>query len=210
MPNSQAQAAARRKLLAAARAAKPAFAHNGRALPRLWFLTDPKRTLNPERSAERLPAGAGVIYRHYGAMDRFSIGAKLARICRRRRLILLVSADPLLAQRIGADGVHWPERRVRGGLARRTRITTMSAHGYRAVMRARRLGADAVILSPVFESASPSADPAMGALRFRQMARSAGLPVYALGGVSAANASSAMSHAAGWAAIDSVIEAWGR
>ena len=108
MPKSQAQAAARRKLLAAARAAKPAFAQNGRPLPRAWFLTDPKRVTHPERILAQLPVGFGVIYRHFGAKDRFAVGARLARICRRRRLVLLVSADPLLAQRIRADGLHWP------------------------------------------------------------------------------------------------------
>ncbi|HVY88998.1 MAG TPA: thiamine phosphate synthase [Hyphomonadaceae bacterium] len=208
MLKSQAQAVARRKLLAAARAAKPAFDGNGRALPRAWFLTDPKRTPHPERILEKLPPGLGVIYRHYGVKERFAVGAKLARICRKRRLILLVAADPVLARRIGADGVHWPERRLRGGLARRSGLATLSAHSVGAIRRAGQLGADAVFLSPVFASASPSAAGKLGAPTFRRMASGGSLPIYALGGVNAGNASSVMTHAAGWAAIEAVIEAW--
>ncbi len=49
----------------------------------------------------------------------------------------------------------------------------------------------------------------MGPLRFRLIARAHALPVYALGGVNAHNAAGAMSGAAGWAAIDAVIEGWG-
>jgi thiamine-phosphate pyrophosphorylase len=207
---AQAQAAIRRKLQAAARLATPAVARNGRALPRAWFMTDPKRTPKPERIAERLPAGFGVIYRHYGASDRFETAARLAAICRRRRLVLLVSADPQLAQSIRADGVHWPEARVQGVRLRHPHwIETMSAHSPRAIAKARRYGIDAAILSAVFASASPSAAAPMGALRFRDIARSAGLPVYALGGITYRNATRAMAHAAGWASIEAVISAWG-
>src|SRR5262245_21883770 len=114
MSVSQPQAAIRRKLLAAARLAKPASARNGRALPRAFFLTDQDRTKNLLAILPRLPRGWGVIYRHFGAPNRFVVGRELARACRQRGLFLLVSADPCLAQRIRADGVHWPEARLRG------------------------------------------------------------------------------------------------
>jgi len=71
------------------------------------------------------------------------------------------------------------------------------------------MGVDAVFLSPVFESASPSAGKPIGALVFRGTARGAPLPVYALGGINARTALCAMSHAAGWAAIEAIVDAWG-
>jgi thiamine-phosphate pyrophosphorylase len=49
--------------------------------------------------------------------------------------------------------------------------------------RARQANADAVLLSPIFWSASPSAGKPLGALRASRLAAQAGLPVYALGGV---------------------------
>ena len=190
--------------------AKPAVARNGHPLPRAWFMTDPRRTPRPERIVERLPAGFGVIYRHYGAKDRFEVGAKLAAICRRRRVMLLVSADPQLAQRIRADGVHWPEAMRRGVRGRHRRwIETTSAHSSRAISRASRFGVDAAILSAVFASASPSAAAPMGPLRLREIARSASLPVYALGGVTHRNAARTTTHAAGWASIEAVMSGWG-
>lgn len=205
MSKSQPQAARRRKLCAAARLAKTP--HN---LPRALFVTDPVRTTDILGIARRLPRGFGIVWRHFGAADRLDTGGKLARLCRRRGLVLLVSADPALAARIGAHGVHWPEARLRGMRLRPAGlIETAAAHSVRAIHRAQRLSVDAVIVSPVFPSRSPSATRHLGPHRFRQMARAASIPVYALGGLTAANAARAMAHAAGWAAIDGVTEAWG-
>lgn len=172
-------------------------------------MTDPKRGADPEKVAANLPAEFGVIYRHFGAEDRFVVGAKLARTCRQRRLMLLVSADPQLAMQIKADGIHWPEEDLRG--VRRSHahwIETASAHSRRAIAQAAYLGVDAVFVSAVFESASPSATTPTGAMRFRAIARHSPAPAYALGGITHANAARAMTHAAGWAAIDAVLAGW--
>lgn len=207
---AQPQAAIRRKLLRASRLAKPARARNGRTLPRAFFLTDPDRTKNLIAVIANLPRGFGVIYRHFGAANRYVVGAQLARACRQRGLILLVSADPALAARIGADGVHWPEARLTGVRPRHPRfIETAAAHSRAAIARAHRFDMDAVIVSTVFPSRSPSAGKALGPLRFRLTARNAPLPVYALGGINADTAARAMSGAAGWAAIDAVLDGWG-
>src|SRR5690349_16348011 len=124
MSLSQSQAAARRKLLAAARMAKPAFARGksgnplpllvqtGRPLPRVWFMTDPRRTPHLERTIAALPRGWGVIYRHFGAADRLAVATRLACLCK-GRLVFLVAADPELARTVRADGVHWPEAKLR-------------------------------------------------------------------------------------------------
>jgi thiamine-phosphate pyrophosphorylase len=208
-PSSKAQAAIRRKLMAAARGAKGAKTRKGQPLPRAFFVTDPVRTPDLIAIVRRLPRGMGVIWRHYGEARRLATGMALARLCRRRGLLLLVSADPALAARIGADGVHWPERLLTG-VRPRGMIETAAAHSHTAISRAAKLGVDAVLVSAVFPSRSPTAGPAMGALRFRQLARSAPLPVYALGGIDAGNAARAMHHAAGWAAIESVMSGWGK
>jgi thiamine-phosphate pyrophosphorylase len=63
--------------------------------------------------------------------------------------------------------------------------------------------ADAVVLSPVFATRShPGATP-LGPLRFRLLARRAGLPVIALGGMDARRAR--RIGATRWAAIDGLI-----
>ena len=173
----------------------------------VFFVTDPARTPNPERVLERLPRGCGVIYRPFGAADAREQGLRLAAIARRQGLVLLAGGDPRLAAAIGAAGVHLPERLAgRAGVLRRGRpgwIVTAAAHSLAAAIRARRAGAHAVLVSPVFPSRSPSAGRAMGPLRFAAVCRAAGIPVYALGGVSTKNARRLLgAGAAGWAGVE--------
>lgn len=154
-------------------------------LPRLWFFTDPRRTPDPAAIAARLPRGSAVVYRHFGAADRDHVARALLRISRRRGLRLLVGADAELAARIGADGVHLPERDAARAHALKQRrphwIVTAAAHSGDALQSAR--DADAAILSPVFPSRSPSAGAPLGVLRAARLAASAPVPVIALGGV---------------------------
>ena len=197
---------ARRKLIATTRLASL----RNRILPPAFFLTDPARTPDPVSVVERLPRGWGVIYRHFGAATREAVARTLVLACRRRGLVLLIAADPDLARRVHADGVHWPRARLSGLRVRHPGwIETASAHTRADLVRAARARVEAVLLSSVFASDSPSAPPPLGALRFTRLAGFAPLPVYALGGVSADNAARAITRAAGWAAIGSVVDAWG-
>lgn len=160
----------------------------GRA-PSLFFFTDPQRTPDPLAVARRLPRGSGLVYRHFGAPNRAAMARALAKACRSRGLVFLVAADPELAQRVGADGVHWPERLLP---AHRTpahgRIVTAAAHGPMALARAAAYGADAAVLSPVLPTESASRRAPLGLFRASQMARAAALPVLALGGINAKTA----------------------
>jgi len=114
-------------------------------------------------------------------------GRRLIRIARRRGLCFFVGADAYLAARLGADGVHLPERTAgRRGLnhALKGRFwLSAAAHDEPAVRRASAAGVEAVVISPVFESASPSAGRPIGVLTFARLARLAEMPAYALGGV---------------------------
>jgi thiamine-phosphate pyrophosphorylase len=133
-------------------------------------------------------------------------------MARRRRLVFLVAGgDWRLAAAVRANGVHLPEgiaaALVAPGLRlwlRRGRMLTVACHGRRGLARARALGADAALLSPVFHTASHPGAPGLGALRFAQWAARAGVPVVALGGVNARTAK-ALRHAAGVAAIGGLI-----
>lgn len=199
--------AARRKFRSAARRATRAV---GPGLPPVLFLTDPARTPDPAAIAARLPQGWGVVYRHFGAEDRAKTAARLREITLRRRQVLLISADPALARTIGADGVHWPERCVRRLRGRDLAFSfvTASAHGRAAIARAAARGIDAVLMSAVFPSASPSAGDAIGPARLRALAARASIPVYALGGVTADTAGR-VAGAAGLAAIGGLDAAFG-
>ncbi|GAM97297.1 thiamin-phosphate pyrophosphorylase [alpha proteobacterium U9-1i] len=173
------------------------------AIPPLFFFTDPARTPDPVAIAGQLPRGAAIVFRHFGATDRVRTARALARVARKRGLTLLIAADPALARRVGADGVHWPEKRLASPL--RFGLTTASAHSPAAAARAAALGVDAIILGPVFPSRSPSAKRPLGAFHASQIARSAGPPVIALGGVSAKTARTLVGRGfAGCAAIEAL------
>lgn len=120
-------------------------------------------------------------------------GLRLAAIARARGLLLLAGADPALAEAIDADGVHLPQRLVDGAAdIRRTypswRISA-AAHDVPAVQAAQQAGVEAVVVSPVFPSHSPSAGAPLGVEGLAAITASAALPVYALGGVNAKTAS---------------------
>lgn len=165
---------------------------HGGALPSLWLFTDPVRLPDPLAAAAALPPGSGVVLRTFGRPDVEALAPALAALARRRGLVLLVGEDARLAARIGAHGVHLPQRKL-PDLARlrarhpRWRLS-VAAHGMAALHRAERAGADAAFLSSAFASASPSAGAPVGPTRMASMARHVALPVYALGGVTAMTA----------------------
>ncbi|MFM8755379.1 MAG: thiamine phosphate synthase [Phenylobacterium sp.] len=174
----------------------------GKSPPPLLVFTDPDRTPDPAALARRLPRGTGLVYRSFGAPDAGRIAFELSAIARRRGLVLLIGADRGLAMRCKAQGLHLPERMAGQAprLRRRGWIVTAAAHSAAA---ARRPGIDAFVVSAVFPSASRSAGPALGVLRFAQLARRARAPVYALGGVSNVTAGRLrLTPASGLAGVD--------
>ena len=173
------------------------------------FFTDPIRTPFPERSVARLPRGAGVVYRAFGAADALAVGLRLARLCRRRGLVLFVGASAPLALSLRADGLHLPQRLAhRAGDIRRAGkrfIVTAAAHDLPAALRAQRSGVRAVVISPVFPSASPSAGTPLRLHRFARLALQLDTQVYALGGINASTVRGlARTGACGAAAIGGV------
>ncbi len=185
----------------------------GRRLPPLILMTDAMRLPDPLAAAARLPAGAAVILRDYDAADRTDLADALSTLCRTRRLRLLVAADAKLAALVGADGVHLPEDLVPRMPRRWPRrwLITAAAHSPAAMWRARRAGADAALLSPVFATASHPGAPTLGALRFAAWANQAPLPVYALGGINAGTARRLTdSRAVGLAGIGGMTDDSGR
>lgn len=164
-------------------------------LPRLWLMTDERQGEGLWTALARLPAGSGVVFRHYELppRERRLLFERVRRVARRRRLLLVLAGSPRLARAWRADGVH-------GRQPGRARFRTAPAHDVSEIRAAERVGADLLFLSPVFATRShPEARP-LGPVRFRLLARSARVPVAALGGMDAERARRLGVQR--WAAVD--------
>ncbi len=165
------------------------FASNRLALPGLIAMTDEDRGIDPVVLADRVPANTGLLFRHYTHPNRQQLAERVIERCLERRVFCLVAGDPELACKLGANGVHMPERalgssrrllakyKARGGLV------TSSAHSLRAAQIAMRCGVDALFVSPVFSTKSHPDGRALGLSRFARIIRDLDSPVYGLGGI---------------------------
>lgn len=146
--------------------------------------TDPRRSGDLAALASSLPRGAGLVYRAFGAPDRLEVAWALRRVTWRRGVALIIGGDPALARAVRADGVHLPERMAQRLPALRAfGLLTVAAHSPRAMRRGLALGADAVVLSSILASDSPSAGRPLGLLRTAILVRNAKGAVYGLGGI---------------------------
>jgi thiamine-phosphate pyrophosphorylase len=185
----------------------------GKPLPPLLFFTDPDRTPRPWETAARLPAGSGVVLRAFGAADARETALRLRDVTARRGVLLLIGLDAELAEAVGAEGVHLPERALGQATAlaaaRPDWRITGAAHTAEALSGA--AGLDAAVLSPVFAAGgTSSATPPLGVKRFSEWARAAPLPVYALGGLDATTARALVgSGACGLAGVSAIRAAFG-
>jgi thiamine-phosphate pyrophosphorylase len=155
-------------------------------------MTDSVRLADPLDAVERIPPGWGLVLRHYDAPDRASLAAATVQAGHARGIVVLIGADPDLARRTGADGVHIPEGLAASGRIlindlRHLALVSAAAHGAAGLRTAARLGADIVMLSPVHATKShPTATP-LGRMRFAALAQSSAAPVIALGGINLAD-----------------------
>lgn len=162
---------------------------NGKKLPAIILMTDEVRLPNPQLAAASLPAGSGVILRHYTDPRRRHLAEELARLCRERRIIFLVAGDGRLARKVGADGVHFPEFKtpeaLRWSLKHPGWLVTSAAHSKKAIIAANQSGVNAVLVGPVFSTSSHPGANYLGPTQFASLCQAAGteLAVYALGGL---------------------------
>ena len=165
-------------------------------VPQLWLMTDERMGDRLWLALERIPAGSGVIFRHYGLplAERRALFARVAGVARRRRLVLLRAGTARLGR--AEAGTHGTNRRTHG-------LFTRPAHSRREVISAIRAGADAVFVSPVFATRSHPGTRALGRTRFGLLTRGLDAPVIALGGMNAQRAAGLWQIGVyGWAAID--------
>lgn len=174
-------------------------------LPTMWLFTDERLGERLWAALDALPAGGGVILRHYslGHADRLALGKRLRAATHRRRQVLLVAGGAGLARAIAADGVHLGRSGRAGGAFG---LVTAAACDRAGLVRARRAAAELVFVSPAFTTASHPGAPGLGRVRFGLLAVTSRVPVAALGGVDAGRARH-LPHAAAWGAVGALADA---
>ena len=152
-----------------------------KALPTLWLVTDERMGEALWAALERLPRGSGVVFRHFATKpaERAAIFARVARSAARRRLIV-----------------------VRAGVAGQA-PHLHPGHSVREAIAARRGKADLILVSPVYPTRTHPGARTLGPLRAATIARTAGIPAIALGGMTRARFKRMKRLGfVGWAAID--------
>jgi len=144
--------------------------------PRAWLMTDERMGDRLWDTVDRLPTGAGLIFRHYSLADvaRLELGLELAARARARQLVVGAAGSRGLAEQIGAALVHNPDRP--GNLP-----WSMAVHDESEAHAAK--GAALAFISPVFATRSHPGRPALGVERAVELAALAGCPAMALGGM---------------------------
>ncbi len=170
------------------------------SLPRLWLLSDERNDTVLEARLAGFREPVGFVYRHYhlAPAERVARYFELAHLARSRGHLVILSDSALTAREWGADGIYGAPLSLYP--RRRDLIQVATAHDMREIAQANRIGADAVMLSPVFPTRSHPGAPVLGTARFRTLASHAQMPVIALGGMTVANA--ARLGWGTWAAID--------
>ncbi|MHB8346925.1 MAG: Nudix family hydrolase [Acidiferrobacterales bacterium] len=163
-------------------------------LPVLYLVTDARR-FGPEVFLQHLErvllAGAKLIQLREPHLDQQAFrtyALEVVELCHRHGAKVLLNAAVECVLECGADGIHLNGRRLEQFETRpfdSRYMVAASCHDSRQVHRARSLGADFIVLSPVLPTRShPKASP-LGWDGFGALCSTAGLPVYALGGMRA-------------------------
>jgi thiamine-phosphate pyrophosphorylase len=146
--------------------------------PWQWLMTDERLGDRLWEAVDRLPAGAGIIFRHYrlAECDRLALGLKLARSASERNLTLGVGGSGQLAERLGAALLHNPDQA--GALP-----CSIAVHNEFEARTANHAGAALAFIAPVHATRSHPGRPPLGPERAVELAGLAGCPAIALGGM---------------------------
>ena len=164
----------------------------GSSLPALLLMTDEARLADPLPAANALPAGSGIILRHYGAPERPGARPPPRRHC------APAGTRPAGGRRPGARAAHRRSRGPSAGArhqARRCRALAAGLADHRrrpfpcGVALGRLRWRPMPLYSPRFSPRRATPMSAPSALAgFAALAHASPLPVYALGGIDSARA----------------------
>jgi thiamine-phosphate pyrophosphorylase len=167
--------------------------HNNKNLPPLIFLTERNRFENIFTTLNSIPEQTLVIIRDYdlGYSERLEYCKKIVEICKARGIKILIGKDPDLAQQVNADGIHIPEKLLpnlkQWKRKKSNWLFTTSCHSKSSLKNIDLDIVDAILLSPVFPTKSHPDAEVLGPDRFKNIAASSKISIYALGGINKNN-----------------------
>ncbi|MGO2133134.1 MAG: Nudix family hydrolase [Halomonas sp.] len=130
-------------------------------------------------------------------------------LCHAHGARLMLNGDPSLIDQVAADGIHLTSERLMGLERRPLREglwLSASTHNEEQLARAYRIGCDFVTLSPVKPTPSHPEAAILGWHQFQRLVERAGMPVFALGGMSRFDANQARG--VGAQGIASIRDFW--
>lgn len=133
--------------------------------------------------------------------------------CRRREVRLVLNAEASFLEQVDAHGLHLTSRRLCASKSRpldKKYLVSASCHTLDEVLHASRTGLDYIFLGPVREKVSGVPNEVLGWKQFARLARESAIPVFAIGGLGAADIEIAIAHGGqGVAAIRAVWQQGG-
>jgi len=167
--------------------------------PALTLISDTSRYTGEvffDAMEQSLAAGADAVLvreKTLSSARLLALAARLRETTRTYGAQLIIHSQADIAEAVDADGVHLSARdigtipAVRGWLNNPDKIVSVSCHHAGEMALAAQLGADYVMLSPLFPTASHPGAPCLGVACFHRLADQFKLPVVALGGITTHN-----------------------
>lgn len=120
---------------------------------------------------------------------------------------VLISGNENLAQKVGADGVHYSAAQLMNCVEKPAlEWCAASCHNAHEIKRAEELGFDFALLSPVLPTPSHLGEPHLGWEKFAELTCETQIPIYALGGLTTNDLEVARQH--GSYGIALLSQAW--
>ncbi len=161
------------------------------------FFTDRKKITDFEKIIKTLPKNSAIIIREYDLekKDREIFAKKIINLARPQGLKILIGKDISLAKKVKADGIHFSDfDKLPLIFLKRESFTkkflfSFACHSLKSVLKAKKLKADMVFISPIFATTSHVGQKTIGLKHLAKFAFNSKNSnyLYALGGINKIN-----------------------
>lgn len=172
-----------------------------KALPSSILFSDRTKISDLKTTAKSLPKNSAILIREYdlSQKNREIFAQEISAIAKNRGLKILVGKDVALARKIKADGAHFsdfdkvPMQFLQKKNFNKKFIFTFSCHNFKSVLKAKKLKADIIFISPIFPTTSHLNTKALGLINLAKIhlkSKSTSYSAsrfYALGGINSKN-----------------------